>query len=381
MSTNNNKPIKSRATPNKSRETPSKSKILGKNIPKIQVAVRKRPLFKKEKNKGEHDIVTVPDKYQLVVHEEKVKVDLTRYIDNHEYRFDYTFDEYDNNQNIYDKACKPLVNHFLNKGNATIFAYGQTGSGKTHTMMGPNGGKNKQTGIYSLAAQNIFNTIKLKKILNVEICVSFYEIYGGKLFDLLNKRNKVVCREDGQKNVHIVGLTETNCKNEVQLGNIIASGNSVRSTGQTGANVDSSRSHAILQLLARDKKSGIKYGKFSFIDLAGSERARDTTNNDRRTRLEGAEINKSLLALKECIRALDQNAGHRKFRGSKLTQVLKDSLTGNSKTLMIANISPNFSSCEHTLNTLRYADRVKELKNDYNQRKKCRCLYASSTRI
>lgn len=97
------------------------------------------------------------------------------------------------------------------------------------------------------------------------------------------------------------------------------------------------------------------------VDLAGSERAADTTNNDQRTRLEGAEINKSLLALKECIRALDLESKHLPFRGSQLTQVLKDSFLGNCRTVMLANVSPNSSSCEHTLNTLRYANRVKEL--------------------
>lgn len=109
----------------------------------------------------------------------------------------------------------------------------------------------------------------------------------------------------------------------------------------------------------------MKYlGKMSFIDLAGSERGADTIDQNRQTRLDGAEINKSLLALKECIRALDLDKKHTPFRGSKLTQVLKDSFTGNSKTTMIANVSPAASCCEHTLNTLRYADRVKELKKD-----------------
>ena len=102
----------------------------------------------------------------------------------------------------------------------------------------------------------------------------------------------------------------------------------------------------------------------SFIDLAGSERGADTIDQNKQTRIDGAEINKSLLALKECIRALDLEKKHLPFRGSKLTQVLKDSFTGNSKTTMIANVSPAGSCVEHTLNTLRYADRVKELKKD-----------------
>jgi kinesin family protein 2/24 len=112
------------------------------------------------------------------------------------------------------------------------------------------------------------------------------------------------------------------------------------------------------------KHHGKPFGKLTFIDLAGSERGADTVNQNKQTKLDGAEINKSLLALKECIRALDLEKKHLPFRGSKLTQVLKDSFTGNSKTTMIANVSPASMCVEHSLNTLRYADRVKELKKD-----------------
>ena len=109
--------------------------------------------------------------------------------------------------------------------------------------------------------------------------------------------------------------------------------------GSTGANADSSRSHAVIQLRLTKKPTGrgkkrTEVGKFSFIDLAGSERGADTSGNNRQTRLEGAEINKSLLALKECIRAMDLDSLHLPFRGSKLTQVLKDSFIGNSRTVM-----------------------------------------------
>lgn len=144
----------------------------------------------------------------------------------------------------------------------------------------------------------------------------------------------------------------------------IGAGLQSRTSGVTGANADSSRSHAILQLQLKQASTRIPFGKMSFIDLAGSERGADTIDQSKQTRLDGAEINKSLLALKECIRALDLEKKHLPFRGSKLTQVLKDSFTGNSKTTMIANVSPGNSCCEHTLNTLRYADRVKELKKE-----------------
>ena len=137
-----------------------------------------------------------------------------------------------------------------------------------------------------------------------------------------------------------------------------------RTSGQTGANAESSRSHAILTFSI--KHGGKLFSKMSFIDLAGSERGADVIDTGKKTKQDGAEINKSLLALKECIRALDRagKKNHLPFRGSKLTQVLKDSFIGNSKTTMIANVSPPLSCCEPTLNTLRYADRVKELKKD-----------------
>uniref|UniRef100_Q5T7B8-2 Isoform 2 of Kinesin-like protein KIF24 n=1 Tax=Homo sapiens TaxID=9606 RepID=Q5T7B8-2 len=142
---------------------------------------------------------------------------------------------------------------------------------------------------------------------------------------------------------------------------VILKGSKERSTGATGVNADSSRSHAVIQIQIKDSAKRT-FGRISFIDLAGSERAADARDSDRQTKMEGAEINQSLLALKECIRALDQEHTHTPFRQSKLTQVLKDSFIGNAKTCMIANISPSHVATEHTLNTLRYADRVKELK-------------------
>lgn len=135
----------------------------------------------------------------------------------------------------------------------------------------------------------------------------------------------------------------------------------IRTSGTTSANQHSSRSHAVFQIILRTKTKK-EHGKISLIDLAGSERGKDTSSSDRITRMEGAEINKSLLALKECIRALSRRDNHVPFRGSTLTKVLRDSFIGdNSKVCMIAMISPGNSDVEHTLNTLRYADRVKEL--------------------
>lgn len=163
---------------------------------------------------------------------------------------------------------------------------------------------------------------------SLRLAVSYFEIYGGRVFDLLAARSKLTIRESGTGEICVVGLKEYRVEDVAKVGALIEHGNAARSTGSTGANADSSRSHAVLQLCLRRgaAEEAPLHGKFSFIDLAGSERGADTTDNDRQTRLEGAEINKSLLALKECIRALDQernaaSAGrHIPFRGSKLTE-------------------------------------------------------------
>ena len=132
---------------------------------------------------------------------------------------------------------------------------------------------------------------------------------------------------------------------------IIESGSVLRITSQNNANDDSSRSHAILQITLREKKN--LFGKISFIDLAGNERGADHMDMKKQTKIDGAEINKSLLTLKECIRALDQGKSHTPFRGSKLTMVLKDSFIGYCNTVMICNVSPGAASSENTMNTLR----------------------------
>ncbi|KAI8509033.1 PREDICTED: kinesin-like protein KIF2A isoform X4 [Branchiostoma belcheri] len=332
----------------------------------ICVCVRKRPLNKKEMAKKEVDVITTPDKHNTVVHECKLKVDLTKYLENHTFRFDYSFDDSASNETVYRYTAKPLVETIFERGMATCFAYGQTGSGKTHTMGGDFKGKDQDTskGIYALAARDVFKLLNSAAYKNQDLIVgcSFFEIYGGKVFDLQNKKHKLRVLEDGKQQVQVVGLTEKHVTTVDDVLKLITEGNRTRTSGQTSANQHSSRSHAVFQIILRKRATRKLFGKFSLIDLAGNERGADTISSDRQTRMEGAEINKSLLALKECIRALGRpNSVHTPFRASKLTQVLRDSFIGErSKTCMIAMISPGSASCEHTLNTLRYADRVKE---------------------
>ncbi|KAK7363570.1 hypothetical protein VNO77_05717 [Canavalia gladiata] len=346
------------------------------NVAKIKVVVRKRPLNKKELAKKEDDIVTVCDNAYLAVHEPKLKVDLTAYVEKHEFCFDAVLDESVTNDEVYRVTVEPIIPTIFERTKATCFAYGQTGSGKTYTMQP----------LPLRAAEDLVRQLHRPVYRNqkFKLWLSYFEIYGGKLFDLLSDRKKLCMREDGRQQVCIVGLQEFEVSDVQIVKEFIEKGNAARSTGSTGANEESSRSHAILQLVVKrhnevkeskrnndgnEAKSGKVVGKISFIDLAGSERGADTTDNDRQTRIEGAEINKSLLALKECIRALDNDQIHIPFRGSKLTEVLRDSFVGNSKTVMISCISPNAGSCEHTLNTLRYADRVKSLSKSGNPRK------------
>lgn len=347
----------------------------------ICVCVRKRPLSKKELNKKEIDVIIVPSGDYCVVHEPKQKVDLTKYLENHKFWFDYAFDENANNELVYRYTAKPLVDTIFNQGMATCFAYGQTGSGKTHTMGGTFSGKQQDCtkGIYALSAQDVFKQNKSPKHKNKDLLISasYFEIYGSKVFDLLNKRKRLRVLEDGNQQVQVCDLEEKIVHSVQDTLKLIELGNKLRTSGQTSANQNSSRSHAVFQIILRkrgfrkDGGGGQLYGKFSLIDLAGNERGADTSTADRVTRLEGAEINKSLLALKECIRALGRKGAHLPFRASKLTQVLRDSFIGeNSKTCMIAMISPGMNCCEHTLNTLRYADRVKELGPESNRKKK-----------
>ncbi|XP_045523981.1 kinesin-like protein Klp10A isoform X6 [Pieris brassicae] len=333
----------------------------------ITVCVRKRPLNKKEVGKKEVDVISVPTKDQMIVHEPKNKVDLTKYLENQKFRFDYAFDDSCTNEVVYKYTAKPLVQTIFEGGMATCFAYGQTGSGKTHTMGGDFQGKQQdcKKGIYAMAARDVFTYLKSPKYkpLNLIVSASFFEIYSGKVFDLLADKAKLRVLEDGKQQVQIVGLTEKVVDNVDEVLKLIQHGNSARTSGQTSANSNSSRSHAVFQIIVRSPGMHRVHGKFSLIDLAGNERGADTSSANRQTRMESAEINKSLLALKECIRALGMKGNnHLPFRVSKLTQVLRDSFIGDkSRTCMIAMISPAMSSCEHSLNTLRYADRVKEL--------------------
>ncbi|EDW31772.1 GL11295 [Drosophila persimilis] len=333
----------------------------------IVVCVRKRPLNRKELAERELDVISMPRADMLVAHAPRRHVNLVRFLENHNFRFDYTFDEACSNATVYNYTARPLIRHIFDGGMATCFAYGQTGSGKTHTMGGEFTGKqqNVMDGIYAMAATDVFSTLAepANAGLGLRVTCSFFEIYGSRIYDLLTPgRAQLRVLEDSHQQVQVVGLTERPARCTTDVLSLLEQGNCARTSGHTSANCKSSRSHAIFQIVLRSANTYRLHGKLSLIDLAGNERGADNSSADRRTRLEGAEINKSLLVLKECIRALGRQSGHIPFRGCKLTQVLRDSFIGKKvKTCMIATISPGLRCVEHTLNTLRYADRVKEL--------------------
>ena len=330
---------------------------------KIFVCVRKRPIFQKELMDGEIDCISAINP-KVYIYECKIKIDgYTKYIDTNEFKFDNAFNENDSTLLLYNCTIQPSLDILLRGGVVTCFAYGQTGSGKTYTMVG----------IQDIAINNIFQIFndlgrRTNKIFT--FYVSFFEIYLGLLYDLLNNRNKVQALEDKNQKVQIYGLTEQRVSSPDELKSIIDFANTVRTTHNTVTNETSSRSHAVCNFVIKTQNNNYEkeYAKLSLVDLAGSERATETQSNDKNRLAEGADINKSLLALKECIRALDSRKKgnveqHVPFRNSKLTLVLRDSFLGKAdlcKIIMISCVSPSNHSANHTINTLRYSMRLKE---------------------
>jgi len=337
---------------------------------KIYVCVRKRPIFDKEIQNGEIDCVSAINP-KVCIYDCKLKIDgYTKYIDTNDFYFDNVFNENEDTNLLFECSVKPSLDILLKGGVVTCFAYGQTGSGKTYTMQGI-----QDAAIYSIFDN--FSEIQTVLKKKFKFFISFFEIYSGRLYDLLNNRNKVMALEDKNQKVQIYGLTEKEVFNPKEMQDIVDYANQMRTTHNTVTNETSSRSHAICNFVIKveGKREDEEYAKLTLVDLAGSERATETQSNNKSRLAEGAEINKSLLALKECIRALDARKAkgnsdqHVPFRNSKLTLVLRDSFLGKAnlcKIIMISCVSPSNHSSNHTINTLRYADRLKEKTSSYN---------------
>lgn len=336
------------------------------------VAVRVRPLMK-------HDIVKkscvrVLDSKVCVIMDPASgdKQDILRANRSREkqYAFDYVFEPGSSQESTYHHTAKFLIHGVLDGYNATVFAYGQTGSGKTYTMIG----SESEPGIMVRFMGDLFThsaTQGKQSGVQYKVTVSFLEVYNENIRDLLSDVEEYLdLREDPIKGPVVASITEIETTSSVEVMHLLHQGNEKRSQAATAANEVSSRSHAVLQVLVegRDRAPGtvadIKVGKLSLVDLAGSERAANTKNSGQRL-VEGANINRSLLALGNCINALGEKGNKGNFvpyRDSKLTRLLKDSLGGNCRTVMIANISCAESSFEETLNTLKYANRAKNIK-------------------
>ena len=300
-----------------------------------------------------------------------------------EYCFDAAFDSSSTQREVYEQTTKKFIPNVIDGYNVTVFAYGATGAGKTHTMMGnsrhDDASENAEAGIIPNALSDVFSLINARKKTSVcgetwSVCVSFMEVYNEQVYDLLEATGKVLSvREDQERGVVVVaGLTEQKVECAESVLALLQHGNRNRKTEATMANQVSSRSHAVLQLVVRHSTrsaSGQEIlceSTLSMIDLAGSERASATANRGSRLQ-EGANINKSLLALANCINALALNTGNAKrtnvkYRDSKLTHLLKSSLEGKCNLIMIANINPSDTTFEDSHNTLKYANRAKNIK-------------------
>ncbi|EPQ59721.1 kinesin-like protein [Gloeophyllum trabeum ATCC 11539] len=288
---------------------------------------------------------------------------------------------YASQQTLYNDLGTELLDHAFSGFNACIFAYGQTGSGKSYSMMGYGADK----GIIPLTCCELFNRVEQKKAadpnINFQVEVSYIEIYNEKVRDLLNPKNSgnLRVREHPSLGPYVEDLSKLVVNSYDEMMTLMDEGNKARTVAATNMNETSSRSHAVFTLLLTMKRHDVdtnldteKVSRINLVDLAGSERANSTGATGQRLK-EGANINKSLTTLGKVISALavaSQAEGKKKkkggddfvpYRDSVLTWLLKDSLGGNSKTAMIAAISP--ADYDETLSTLRYADQAKKIRN------------------
>ncbi|XP_040398281.1 kinesin-like protein KIF27 isoform X3 [Cygnus olor] len=343
----------------------------------VKVAVRVRPLLSKEVLHNHQVCVRlVPNTQQIIIGKDRV------------FTFDFVFGKNSTQEEVYTVCIKPLLVSLTEGYNATVFAYGQTGSGKTYTIGGGHiaSVSEDEKGIIPRAIQELFQHISENHNIDFRVKVSYIEVYKEELRDLLELETSVKdlhIREDEKGNTVIVGAKEfqVECADEVM--SLLESGNAARHTGTTQMNEHSSRSHAIFTISICQKQSAESQknsdvpqdsswksvqmiaSKFHFVDLAGSERVTKTGNTGERFK-ESIQINSGLLALGNVISALGdpkRKSVHIPYRDAKITRILKDSLGGNAKTVMITCISPSSSDFDESLNSLKYANRAKNIRN------------------
>ncbi|XP_071104512.1 osmotic avoidance abnormal protein 3-like isoform X1 [Haliotis cracherodii] len=286
------------------------------------------------------------------------------------FTFDGSYFTDSTTEQIYNDIAYPLVEGVTEGYNGTIFAYGQTGCGKSFTMQGITDPPS-QRGIIPRAFDHVFETVSISDTTKFLIHASYLEIYNEEIRDLLGKdvKAKLDLKEHPEKGVYVNSLSMHPVHNVKECERIMEKGWKNRSTGSTLMNADSSRSHSIFTIcmeMATEDDEGeehIRAGKLNLVDLAGSERQGKTGATGDRLK-EATKINLSLSALGNVISALvDGKSKHIPYRDSKLTRLLQDSLGGNTKTMMVACLSPADNNYEETISTLRYANRAKNIKN------------------
>uniref|UniRef100_A0A287CVI3 Kinesin-like protein n=1 Tax=Ictidomys tridecemlineatus TaxID=43179 RepID=A0A287CVI3_ICTTR len=337
-----------------------------------QVALRIRPLNAAELEEGATVIAhKVGDQVVVLMDPNEDPEDPLRAHRSRErtFIFDTVFDQQASQEDVYCATIQHLVEGVISGYNATVFAYGPSGAGKTHTMLG----MDAEPGIYLQTLTDLFQAIeKTRDNMDYSVSISYLEIYNEVIRDLLNPSSGFLdLREDSKGSIQIAGITEVSTSNAQEIMQLLTRGNRQRTQEPTATNKTSSRSHAVLQVTVHqqsrstDLAEEARLGRLFMVDLAGSERACQTQNRGKRMK-EGAHINRSLLALGNCINALSEKGGSRaqyvNFRDSKLTRLLKDALGGNSRTVMIAHISPASTSFEESRTTLLYAYRAKNIK-------------------
>ncbi|XP_014854313.1 PREDICTED: kinesin-like protein KIF18A isoform X1 [Poecilia mexicana] len=346
----------------------------------VKVVVRVRPTNDSEKRENCRNVVQVVDNHMLIFDPKEEDMSCfgsqrvrSRNINKRankdlKFVFDHVFDENSTQLDIFENTTKGVLDGVMNGFNCTVFAYGATGAGKTHTMLG----SQNDPGVMYRTMKELFKRMDdAKEEKEFTLAFSYLEVYNEQIRDLLANVGPLAVREDSSKGVVVQGLTLHKPKSAEHILEALDSGNRNRTQHPTDMNATSSRSHAVFQIYLRqqDKTASLNpnvcIAKMSLIDLAGSERASATNAKGARLR-EGANINRSLLALGNVINALadpKSKKAHIPYRDSKLTRILKDSLGGNCRTVMIANVSPSSKSYDDTQNTLKYANRAKEIKS------------------
>eukprot|EP00756_Hemistasia_phaeocysticola_P011192 Hpha_TRINITY_DN15097_c0_g1::TRINITY_DN15097_c0_g1_i1::g.123418::m.123418/K20196/KIF3B; kinesin family member 3B len=333
-----------------------------KDAENIRVVIRVRPLNQKERETGKEAVHLDLGMGSISVQHAVGDPD--------RFTFDAVYNNTFTQREIFNNEVKPLAQSVLDGYNATVFAYGQSGSGKTFTMTGAPGTEN--AGLMPNALDAIFVGIKELETTNktFRIKISYLELYNGKARDLFaKKQTNLEIKQNSIKNFYVKGLDAFEVTTTAECLRLFDEGTERRKTASTDLNEHSSRSHAIftVHIVSTDHESDagspvVMNSKLNLCDLAGSERQSKTNTTGDALR-EGCNINLSLSALGTVIDTLVKGKQHVPYRSSPLTMLLKDSLGGNSKTVMFANVGPADMNTAETISTLRFADRAKQIEN------------------